>query len=559
VPGPVEWAVVTAEDPGHTIHFAPAAGATHSRIYFGTPEAQLAGRRPNAGFEEADASPHVRKAIQVTSAVYYRVIAMNDTRIGTGGPVVVAPSRIISDHELPVAGIAFGRANDDDCLDTPTGLGATDTGVCTTTLTARVLADVGLADLTASPRVVGDVRFGDFNGDGFDELFSNTASLATVAGSVALLHVNQGDGNFQASAAVTALGIGGFGGTLLTADYDNDGDVDVFAPYDQTRGDGARNRLLVNNGAGAFTDTAVAAGVDLNPAGAAYVPRGGQAVDFNEDGFVDLLFGSRLLLNDGDGTFSDGSAAAGVPVLADQGLKLADIDLDGDLDLVHHAGGSTQLFRNAAGVFGAGEAIGAESAPVTGLGLNVCDINGDGFEDVIVARNDAGTGRGVPKTLLNVNGSLLPSAVQEGTTADPDALVAPNSQIACGDVGGDGMIDFLARWGDAGKYRLARGGLSLSRRIRLRIVGGDGDRNQQGRIVRVVPEGAPTRIMTRVVESGSGLLSQSMYDLLVGAPWPGAYDVTVGFAGGDVTTTLNAGDAKIIFEDGRVEDIDPPE
>ena len=37
--------------------------------------------------------------------------------------------------------------------------------------------------------------------------------------------------------------------------------------------------------------------------GDAYVPRGGQAVDFDEDGFVDLLFGSRLLLNNGDGTF----------------------------------------------------------------------------------------------------------------------------------------------------------------------------------------------------------------------------------------------------------------
>ena len=55
-------------------------------------------------------------------------------------------------------------------------------------------------------------------------------------------------------------------------------------------------------------------------------------MDFNEDGFIDLLFGSRLLLNNGNGTFSDGSIAANVPVLEDNGLKLIDAELDGDLD-----------------------------------------------------------------------------------------------------------------------------------------------------------------------------------------------------------------------------------
>jgi hypothetical protein len=48
-----------------------------------------------------------------------------------------------------------------------------------------------------------------------------------------------------------------------------------------------------------------------------------------------------------------------------------------------------------------------------------------------------------------------------------------------------------------------------------------------------------------------------MYDLLVGAPWDGEYDVTVRFGDGEVTTVVEPGDKKIIFEDGRVEDIDP--
>jgi hypothetical protein len=556
VPEPVEWVAVTSQDPGHTIHFAPAEGATHYRVYFASLEAQLAGRRPNAPFEEADGSPHVREDISVTASIYYRVIAMNDSRVGTGGPVAVSPAAFISIHDLPVAGVAFGRVDDDDCLDLPTALGGSDTAGCGT-YTARVLADAGLADLVADPRRVGDVRFVDFNADGFDDMFSNTSTRADVDGSFALLHLNQGDGDFQTSAGVSALEIGGIGGTILTADFDNDGDIDVFAPNDHTQGDGARNWFLVNDGAGAFIDQAAAAGLDANPAGSAYVPNGGQAVDFDEDGFVDLLFGSRLMLNDGDGTFSDGSLAANFPVRGDGGLKLIDADLDGDLDLVHRANTATRLYRNDAGVFDAGEIVGNEGLSSVGPGIAVCDVNGDGFEDVLVASNRAATNEGTPKLLVNVDGSLMLSQIQEGTAADEDSFVAHVGRLACGDQNNDGMADVLARWGAS--YRLLRGGSALSRRIRLRIVDGDGHRNQQGRIVRVVPEEQPNRIMTRVVESGSGLRAQGMYDVLVGAPWPGDYEVTVGFADGEVTATLEAGDAKIIFADGRVEDIDPDE
>lgn len=555
VPGTIEWTVVTAQAPGHTIQFPPAANATHYRVYFATLESQLLGRRPAAAFREFDAPPAVREEVPVTTSGYYRVIPMNESRIGIGGPVAIAPASLISVLTLPVAGTAFGRVNDDDCLDLITATGTIDTGVCTGGYTARVLADAGLGNLIAAPRVFGDGRLIDVNGDGFDDLFSNTYSAATETGSIALLHLNQGNGNFQASAAMTALGIGGFGGTALAADFDNDGDVDIFSPNDQSRGDGARNWFLVNNGSGTFADAAVAAGVAANPAGPSYVPRGGQAVDFDENGFVDLIFGSRLMLNNGDGTFTDGSAAAHMPAIADSGLRLADLDLDGDFDLVHRTGSVTRLFRNSGGVFDDGEIIGEVPGDQFGFGLTACDINSDGFEDLMIADNSLSSGLGVPKILVNVNGELQLSATQQGSAADPDSLVARNDYLACGDQNNDGLADVLARWGPS--YRLMRGATTLSRRIRLRIVDGDGDRNQQGRIVRLVPESQPNRILTRVVESGSGLRSQGMYDVLVGTPWLGDYDVTVSFPDGDVTATLEAGDAKIIFSDGRVEDIDP--
>ena len=158
------------------------------------------------------------------------------------------------------------------------------------------------------------MRFADFDGDGFDDIFSN------MRGAGRQRQLDRPAAREPGRRQLPDLGrasrrsrIGGFGGTLLAADFDNDGDVDMFAPNDQTRGDGARNWLLLNDGEGVFTDAAAAAGVETNPPGDAYVPRGGQAVDFDEDGFVDLLFGSRLMLNNGDGTFSDGSAAANLP------------------------------------------------------------------------------------------------------------------------------------------------------------------------------------------------------------------------------------------------------
>jgi hypothetical protein len=557
VPGSTGWTVVTSQDPGNTIHFPEQPGATHYRVYFAALESQLAGTRPNTNFERADASPYERPLIPVTTSLYYRVFAMNGTRIGPGGPIAITTTPFITDQKLPVAGAAFGRVNNDDCLDLPTATGGIDSGICTSSYTARKLDEAGLDDLVAEPRRVGDARFADFDGDGFDELFSNTRTSASNTDSIALLHLNQGNGNFETAPGISALAIGGQGGTLLAADFDNDGDVDLFAPYDQTQGDGAVNHFFVNDGAGGFTDRAAAAGLELAPAGAEYAARGGQAVDFDEDGFVDMLFGSRLMLNNGDGSFRDGSADAHVPVRADYGLKLIDVDNDGDLDLVHHDRAVTRLYRNEEGAFDDGEPVGTTAQATFGEGLAACDLNVDGYEDVIVASNLESTEVGTPKFLVNVEGELLLSATQQGTTADPDSLVSLNRQLACGDQNGDGTMDIIARWG--GAYRLMRGAGTLSRRVVLRIVGGGGERNQQGRVVRIVPRDAPEVRMTRVVESGSGFRSQNQYDLIVGTPWTGKYDVTVRFADGEVTAVAEPGDKLVIFSDGRVEDIDPDE
>ena len=171
---------------------------------------------------------------------------------------------------------------------------------------------------------------------------------------------------------------------------------------------------------------------------------------------------------------------------------------------------------------------------------------------MLVAKNVAATDKGVPKLLINVNGQqLMASAIPDELVKDSGDLIAYNDLIACGDVDNNGVIDFVSRWGQS--HRLLRAASSLSTRIKIRVLGSGSEHNQQGRIVRIVPRSYPNRIMTRVIESGSGLQSQNQYDLLVGAPWLGTYDISVRFRNGVVNATADPGGSVTIFEDGRVE------
>ncbi len=397
-------------------------------------------------------------------------------------------------------------------------------------------------------------RFADMTGDRYPELI-----LSADFGTSRYFR-NDADGTF--TDVTVAIGAGddenGMGHTV--GDYNRDGYLDwyVTSIYKPTIG-WTGNKLYWNSA----TDQLTAAPGSYGAADGGY-GWGAVSVDIDHDGWEDIVETngdngtpeflnepSYVYMNDGDGTFSDASAAVAMPVRADFGLKLIDLDLDGDLDLIHHDGSVTRLYRNAAGVFDAGTIIAEDSTPTFGYGLAACDMNIDGFEDLYIANNDTGTGTGVPKLLVNVNGTLMPSAVQREFVADSDDLVDYNDLFSCADVSGDGRPDTVARWGDG--YRLLRGAVPLSTRIRIRVLGAGGERNQQGRIVRVVPQDTPNRVMTRVIDSGSGLRSQGGYDLQFGGPWPGTYDVTVEFAAGSVTTTAEPGDDLTIYSDGRVE------
>jgi hypothetical protein len=126
------------------------------------------------------------------------------------------------------------------------------------------------------------------------------------------------------------------------ADVDDDGDLDVFLARV-----GLADRLLLNDGDGGFTDATEPAGLDTGA-----VEQGSSAaafVDVDADGDLDLVVtgastaGTTLYLNDGDGAFTDGTAGSGLddlPAVPDgrqaqmHGITVADYDRDGRLDLL---------------------------------------------------------------------------------------------------------------------------------------------------------------------------------------------------------------------------------
>jgi len=135
-----------------------------------------------------------------------------------------------------------------------------------------------------------------------------------------------------------------YGSGCVWFDYNNDGYVDLYIVNGSTvenilhpSSAKARphNYLFRNNGDGTFTDVTSAAGVQGHGWGF-----GGVAADYNNDGFVDLFiynYGPNILYrNNGDGTFTDVTAQAGVAgnqLVWSTGASFGDYDLDGNVDL----------------------------------------------------------------------------------------------------------------------------------------------------------------------------------------------------------------------------------
>jgi hypothetical protein len=205
---------------------------------------------------------------------------------------------------------------------------------------------------------------------------------------VVFLYRNDGDSLF--SDVTSEAGVGGVNfSSAQTADYDNDGDPDLYTiSYAQD------NVLFQNQGDGTFVDVAEEAGVGIRTGS-------GGAVwgDYDRDGYLDLfVFGHNnftpvLYRNAGDGTFEDVTDDAGVTEVTASMSRAAtffDRDRDGDLDIYLVTEGSNVLFdNNGNGTFTDRTSMAGLDDDGIGMNLALVDHDSDGDVDLYVVNNSS--------------------------------------------------------------------------------------------------------------------------------------------------------------------------
>ena len=295
----------------------------------------------------------------------------------------------------------------------------------------------------------------DYDNDGWMDLYAVQSGPFPPSGSPRAqdrLYRNNGNGTFTDVTAKAGLKDTAYGMGAVAADYDNDGFVDLYVTNHGT------NILYRNNGDGTFTDATKNAGVSSSgwSTSAAFA-------DFDGDGFLDLfvlryvddsgeknLFcGARiggkrdychpklyppthdvLFHNNGDGTFTDITARAGLDKATGKGLGVvvADFDDDGKPD-IYVANDTTMnfLFRNLGGnrfedvSLLSGAALPSTGAPFSGMGVNAGDLAGNGRMDLVVANYEAeinsfyrNVGQGVFEDVSAASGFAGPSFLFSG-------------------------------------------------------------------------------------------------------------------------------------------------
>ena len=176
----------------------------------------------------------------------------------------------------------------------------------------------------------------DYNNDGWmDVLVLRGAWLGQAGVHPNSLLRNQGDGTFEDVTFAAGLGAVHYPTqTAAWADYDNDGDLDLYIGNETHGGKASPCQLFQNNGDGTFHDVATAADVTNDS-----FTKGVVWGDYDADGHVDLFVSNqwetnRLYRNNGDGTFDDVAGSAGVKQPSGSfGAWFWDYDNDGTLDL----------------------------------------------------------------------------------------------------------------------------------------------------------------------------------------------------------------------------------
>lgn len=226
------------------------------------------------------------------------------------------------------------------------------------------------------------IAIGDYNNDDHLDIY------VTNYGDVNTLYKNNNDATFSNVTSVARVGDSGAGTGCIFADYNNDGFADIYVNND----DNGNNVLYRNTGHNYFNAVTAQAGVSHKADS-----KGAVFFDYNNDGYMDIycsIDGGQpniLYKNKGDGTFANATAEAGVGHTGhNAGICAGDYDNDGDIDLfVADRHGNSALYRNNGdGTFTdvAAQAGVRDSGNAHGVAFG--DFDNDGFLDLIVTTAD---------------------------------------------------------------------------------------------------------------------------------------------------------------------------
>ncbi|MFN0031325.1 MAG: FG-GAP-like repeat-containing protein [Flavobacteriales bacterium] len=183
------------------------------------------------------------------------------------------------------------------------------------------------------------------------------------------LHRNNGDGTFTSVGVAAGVNDATQSWSSAWADYDNDGDMDVFIGA-SSMGSGG-HKLYENNGDGTFTNITAGSGFDTQTDTNIENMPG----DFNNDGWVDVLgAGQMFMINNGDMTFSPSICPFYMG-------PCGDLNNDGYLDFVsgttkyiNNGEGNNYLIINTVGTTSNKNGIGARITLHSALGTQIRDV-----------------------------------------------------------------------------------------------------------------------------------------------------------------------------------------
>jgi hypothetical protein len=425
---------------------------------------------------------------------------------------------------------------------------------------------------------------GDFDNDGDADLF-----VTNHEGNV--LYRNNGDGTFTDETRRVGLVAPSMSTCAAWVDYDQDGWLDLaisrYMDYDLETNprckdplgrasycsphvyERTRCVLYRNRGDGTFEDVTKASKIG----GAVGRGMGIACADFDEDGRIDIFVASDLsanllFLNNGDGTFREEAALAGVAYGADgaaragMGVDCGDYDNDGHLDLIvtNFANEPNSLFRNTGqGYFteqSTASGIGPPSVPFVGWGVRFVDLDLDGFQDLFVVNghvNDAepieGKTAGYPQP-CHVYHNRRQGRFAE-VSAECGAFFSRRQVArgaAFGDYDNDGDVDVLIACNNQPAILLRNDSTPRRPWIRLALTGRGCNRDAIGARVKV-QSGSLAQVQS--VRSGCSYLADHDRRLLFGIGDAGRAKAEIRWpCGATQEVDVRAGESIVVEETG---------